>query len=95
MQAQVARASFERGVRFGEMDRNSEAVTAYSQLVSRFGDTDHPAIQKEVGMALVNKAARLGKLGRHQEAVATYNEVVNASENRPIRGSWNALLARW
>ena len=59
----------------GKLGLSEEAVAAYDEVVSRFGDDD--ALREVVAKALVNKGVALGKLDRSEEGIAAYDEVVS------------------
>ena len=56
--------------------RREEALTAYDEVVERFGTSEDPEPQVSVASALVNKGATLGQLNRSQEAIGLCDEVV-------------------
>jgi hypothetical protein len=53
----VGRALVSKGIALGQLDRSAEEITAYDEVVTRFGDADDPALLEEVAKALVNKGA--------------------------------------
>ncbi len=72
----AAIAGYNLGVVLGELGRSAEAVTAYEEVVARYGEDPAPALRERVAKALVNKGVVLGELGRSAEAVTAYEEVV-------------------
>ncbi|MDT7599526.1 MAG: hypothetical protein QOK26_1603, partial [Pseudonocardiales bacterium] len=60
----------------GQLARSAEEITAYDEVVTRFGDTDDLPLRECVAMAMVNKGDTLGQMGRFAEAITFYEEVV-------------------
>jgi tetratricopeptide (TPR) repeat protein len=54
-----------------------EAIAAYEDLVSRFGDSEEGALKEQVAKALVNKGVTLGQLKRPEEEIAAYEDLVS------------------
>ena len=76
-QAQITQFLFNRGVLLGELGRGEEAIKAYDEVLSRFGDAREPALREQVAKALFNKGNTLGELGRGEEAIKAYDEVLS------------------
>ena len=55
---QTAVALFAKGVMLSELGRNEEAVAAYEEVVSRFGDDPAPALREQVARARSPRASR-------------------------------------
>jgi tetratricopeptide (TPR) repeat protein len=64
------------GIALGDVDRPDEALAAYDEVVSRFGESPGEELREQVAKALFNKGVQLGKLDRSEEAIAAYDEVV-------------------
>jgi tetratricopeptide (TPR) repeat protein len=79
----AAIAGYNLGVVLGELGPSAEAVAAYDEMVTRYGDHPTPALREQVATALYNKGIRLGALGRSAEAVAAYDEVVTRYGDHP------------
>ena len=60
-----------------EQRGNPEALGAYDELVTLYGDQTDAAATKVTAIALLNRAALLGKAGRVHEALVSYQEVVS------------------
>jgi tetratricopeptide (TPR) repeat protein len=75
-QLEDARALFDKGVSFGTEGRHEDAVAAYGELISRYGETTDPEFQELVAYALRNRGVRLGMLDRHREAIESYDQLV-------------------
>ena len=56
--------------------RLQEAITAWDEVIQRFGECDALADREQVSLALVNKGKALGELGRADEALAVLDDVV-------------------
>ena len=50
-----------KAVTLGQLDRSEEAVRAYGEVVTRFGDAAEPELREQVARALVNKGVTLGR----------------------------------
>ena len=73
---QISKALVNKGFTLGELNRNEDAISAYDEVVRRFGDSTETAIQEKVAAALVNKGVTLGELNRNEDAISAYDEVV-------------------
>ena len=76
--AQVAKALFNKGVAFGALDRNAEAIAAYDDLLARFGTATELPLREQVAKALINKGVMLGALDRSTESAVLWVVVVLA-----------------
>jgi hypothetical protein len=47
-----------KGATLGELDRSEEALAAYDEVVSRFGDDPAPALRELVAEAMVNNGSQ-------------------------------------
>ena len=65
-----------KALALAESGRLQDAVTAWDEVVRRFGESDAPADLEQVSLALVNKGKALGRLGRAEEASAVWDDVV-------------------
>lgn len=57
--------------------RLDDALTTCAEIISRFGATTEPSMQRHVAGALGNKGAVLGALGRVDEEIAAYDELLS------------------
>ena len=80
-QEQVARALVNKGVNLDNLNRYEEAIAAYNDLITRFGNSQDPKIQGDVAIALFGKGNDLGNLHRYEEALAAYNDVITRFGN--------------
>ena len=76
LQEQVAKALFNKSVRWGQLGETDAEIALYDEVVERFGDSDTPELQEQVAKALVNKGVTRGQLGEADTAIAVYDEVV-------------------
>ena len=72
----AAKEIFAKAVALKNQNRLEEALTAYDEVVRRFGDNETLPLLKSVATALVSKGAILGELNRLEEALTAYDEVV-------------------
>jgi tetratricopeptide (TPR) repeat protein len=70
-----ARWLFARAWLLGRLNRNDEAIEAYSEVERRFGQGTELSLQEQVASALVSKGFRLGEMGRNEDAIEAYSEV--------------------
>ena len=73
----VATALFNKGVTLGRLDRPEEELSAYDEVMSRFGESEAPPLLEEVAKALSNKGMALVELDRPEEALSAYDEVLS------------------
>jgi tetratricopeptide (TPR) repeat protein len=71
----TARWLYGKGWLLGRLDRNVEAIEAYTEVDRRFGQRSELPLLEPVAKALLNKGARLGVMGRHAEEIEAYTEV--------------------
>ena len=62
--AQMARALYNKGATLGALDRGTEAIAVYDDLIARFGSSDVATIQEQVAKARFAKSYELAKLRR-------------------------------
>jgi tetratricopeptide (TPR) repeat protein len=67
---------FVRGATLYFLDRYEEAISTCDEVVSRYMESDIPALQEDVAIALCNKGVCLRALGRDNEAIAGCDELV-------------------
>ena len=79
----VAGAMLGQAAALAGQGRPAEALAAYGQVVSRFGDGPAPALRQLVAVAVFNRGITLGKLGRTAEALAAYGQVVSRFGDDP------------
>ncbi len=72
----AAKEIFDKAVALTNQNRLEEALTAYDEVVRRFGDSETLTLLKSVATALGSKGAILGVLNRPKEALAAFGEVV-------------------
>ena len=72
----VAKATVNKGVLLGRLNRPQDALAAYGQVVRRFGRREMPFFREPVARALVFQGTVLDGLNRPQEALAAYDEMV-------------------
>lgn len=67
---------FYEALALGELDRNEEAETAYSELLSRFLDSGIQPVKDLVAAAIYNRGVILGRLGRLKEENDAYDDLI-------------------
>ena len=72
----AARALYDKGVIFSQLNRNEEALEVYDEVLRRFGKAGEPALRGRVGWVLLNKGITQGDLNRREEAIETFDEVL-------------------
>ena len=72
----TARKMIEKGETFHEQERLEEALTAYDEVVRRYGASEVPALREAVALALHRMGDLLWELERPEEALATCDEVI-------------------
>ncbi|MGH9901161.1 MAG: tetratricopeptide repeat protein, partial [Pyrinomonadaceae bacterium] len=83
----ASRALVKKGSMLAALNRKDEALTAYDEVVRRFGDSAHPGLTTEqVAKALLYKGMTLAALNRHAEAVENYDEVVSRYGDAGVGG---------
>jgi hypothetical protein len=83
----AAVAEYNRGVALGGLGRGEDAVAAYEQVVSRYGDDPTPALRELVATALCSQGVGLGELGRSEDAVGRLRAGGVALWRRPQSGA--------
>ena len=72
----VARELSGKALALAEGGRLQDAVTAWDEVIRRFGESDAPAELEQVSLALVNKGQALGRMGRVEDALAVLDDAV-------------------
>ena len=94
----AAQEIYDKAVALQNQNRLEEALTAYDEVVRRFGDSETPTLLKLVAIALVSKGAILGELNRLEEALAAFDEVVyrfgDSDKPVPLEPVAQALVGR-
>ena len=76
MTAEAARKLFAAATALGDQNQSETALAIYDEMVSRFGDSETPAILEWATIALLKKGLVLDELNRATEALATYDDAV-------------------
>ena len=76
LQMEVAKGLFNKGVTHGQRGESEAELTAYDDLVARFGGSDNEEIQVCVAKALLNKGVAYGQRGESEAALAAYDDLV-------------------
>jgi tetratricopeptide (TPR) repeat protein len=64
------------GVMLGRLGRSADALAAYQQVITDYGDDPAPALREQVAKALYNTGIALRALGRPADALAAYQQVI-------------------
>jgi tetratricopeptide (TPR) repeat protein len=72
----VAQALLWQGGALDQLRRHSEALCAFEEVLTRFGEATERPLQERTAMALLNRGVSLGVLGRPKEAIQACDEVV-------------------
>ena len=72
----AAKEIYDKAVALKNQNRLEEALSAFDEVVRRFGDSEMPMVSRQVGQALVVKGLVLGDLDRLEDSLAAYDEVV-------------------
>ena len=72
----AARSLFDEAVALWNQNRVEDAIATFDALVSRFGESETPALLGTVAAALVSKGVTLGTLNRPEEALTACDEVL-------------------
>lgn len=59
-----------------QLDRNEEALRAYSEVIRRFGQANEPVVRVQVAWALIEQGVIIGDLGDQEGAMERYSKVV-------------------
>ena len=65
-----------KGIVLVTSHRNEEALAVWDQIERRFGDSDEPAVLKQLAAALVSKGSTLAHMNRAEDAVGVWSDVV-------------------
>ena len=76
-----AKELYGKALDLAESGRLEEALTAFDEVVQKFGESEARADLNAVSGALVDKGMALGRLNRHTEALETWNEVARRFGN--------------
>ncbi len=77
----IAKSLANKGLTLGALNRNDDAISAFDDVVRRFGDSKETAIQELVAKSLVNTGHNLGVLNRNVDAISAYDGVVRRFGN--------------
>ena len=72
----AAKEIFAKAGALENQNQQEDALTAYDELVRRFGDSEMPMVSRLVALTLVFKGFTLHDLDRPEDALVTYDEVV-------------------
>ena len=89
--ADEVHASLEHARTLAEAGRYGDAVRAFDEIVTRFGDSTETRIEALVGDALFWKAQSLHQVERDQDALTVYGEMASRFRDRP---EFRGLLSR-
>ena len=76
LQMEVARALLNKGVTYGQRDEPEAELTAYDDLIARFGASDAPDLQVQVAKALLLKGLKHGQRDEPEAELAAYDDLV-------------------
>ena len=79
----MAQALLNKGVDLDNLHRYEEALAAYNNFITRFGNSHDPKIQEQVSRALLNKGVVLAELHRIGQARAELEELVYRFKDNP------------
>lgn len=80
-----ARALLNSGVTLWELKR-PESLSAYEEVIRRFGDATESSLRELVTTAFINKGATLEEMSRHDEAIKSYEEVMRRFDEPALTG---------
>ena len=83
MNGAVAWALLIKGSALTKLGRHNEATRSYDDVVRRYGNMSHAALNQPVAWALFQKGLALGRLGLRKESTEAYDEVVRRFGNVP------------
>ena len=98
MQQWVAKALTDKGQALGELDDPASAMSAYEEVVERFGASEAPNLQQWVVATRILKTEIQTRLGRTEDALRTYDElerrlsVLDGGSNSAL--TWRAKRVR-
>lgn len=67
---------FEQGIAYGNTGRHDKAITAFDEVIRRYGRSSRLAMREIVARALINKGIILNQAKYPDEAIAAYDEVI-------------------
>lgn len=76
VQALQARRLCANGIELSNQGRHEDALGAYKEVVSRFGDSKTSRMDAPVAVALFNSGVTLDRLGRREEQLALFDGVL-------------------
>ena len=76
VQEQVAFAMCNRAITIGRNGDTEGEVSAYDELIGKYGESEVALIQEQVAIAMCNRAATIGKNGDTESAIASYDELI-------------------
>ena len=82
-QEQVAGTLLFNGIHLDKLHREEEALAAYNDVITRFGNSQNTKIQEDVAKALFNKGGDLYELHRIGQARADWEELVYRFKDNP------------
>jgi hypothetical protein len=89
----VARALFNKGFSLDALNRRDEALTAYNEVVRRYGGALDVGLRELVANALLNKGFCLGELNRPEEELTAYDELFHRFD-RASEGKLRVSIAQ-
>ena len=72
----AAKEIFDEAVALKNQNQQEDALTAYDELVRRFGDSEMPMVPQLVALALFERGSTLDDLDRLEDALTAYDEVL-------------------
>ena len=72
----AAKDIFDEAVALKNQNQLKDALTAFDEVVRRFGDSEMPMILRLVAQALFERGSIFGDLDRPEDALAAYDEIV-------------------
>jgi tetratricopeptide (TPR) repeat protein len=76
LEASLANSLLSRGVTLMNQERNLDSITAYDEVLKRFGERPENPLQQWVATALALKAQVLNALEREEDSLAMYGQIV-------------------
>lgn len=93
-----AASMFLDAVKLGSAGQSEQAIAAYQEVVTQFGNAAELPLRELVGKALLNQAARFTSLGQAERAIAAYDNLIerlqDGAELRMRELVAKALLAK-
>ena len=81
--ASLAETKVNKGNTLSSLGSSEEALAVYDEVLTRFGEYNHPELRLPVGKALLHKGIALSSLGRSEEALAVYGHAVARYHDEP------------